>query len=132
MIRAGWVMVPLIPTERMLNEFSGVWWPHVDREELRRWAKDKRLLEEQAYAAMLAVAPTPPEGGTDEVQLLREQIKRLEKRLGQSQAETKKAYKKLEYVWGKVRTLQGLDKPCESLSSPETTTRQHNVPGHMA
>ncbi len=101
----GWVLVPVIPSERMLTEFSGVW---------AQWLpKDRRDLELKAYADMLAVVPTPPTERTDEVQLLRQQIKRLEKRLGQSQAETRKAYKKLEYVWAKVRELRG-DQPCES------------------
>lgn len=77
MIPDGWVLVPLVPTERMLNEFSGVWWPNLGRAELRQWTGEKRLLEEQAYAAMLAVAPSPPtEGGH-----MQEQITRLTRRL---------------------------------------------------
>lgn len=105
MIPDGWVLVPVVPTERMLTEFSGVWAP---------WLPSaRRELELKAYADMLAVVPTAPSGDTvTEAQLLREQIRRLEKRLGQSQAETRKAYKKLEYAWGKIRALEaGHDAP---------------------
>lgn len=108
MIPDGWVLVPVVPSERMLMEFSGVWWPNLGRAELRQWTGEKRLLEEQAYAAMLAVAPSPPKGDSiTEAQILREQIRKLEKELGRSKAETRKAYKKLEYAWGKIRKLEG-------------------------
>lgn len=103
MIPDGWVLVPVIPSERMLTEFSGVWAP---------WLPTKRReLELQAYAAMLAVVPSAPApgGGVTEVQLLREQVRKLEKRLGQSQAETRKAYKKLAYAWDKIRALRNDD-----------------------
>lgn len=77
MIPNGWVLVPLVPTERMLNEFSGVWWPHCDKEELKDWAKGKRQLEEEAYAAMLKAVPSPP----TEDGCMQEQITRLTRRL---------------------------------------------------
>lgn len=70
MIPYGWALVPIMPTERMLNEFSGVWWPNLGMNELRQWTKEKRLLEEKAYAAMLAAAPSPPtEDGNLQVQI---------------------------------------------------------------
>lgn len=108
MIPEGWALVPVKPTERMLTEFSGVWAPWLP--------KDRRALELEAYAAMLAVVPTPPAGETTEVEALRKQIKRLQKQLGISQAETRKAYKKLKYAWEKinVRAKESTD------SGPET------------
>lgn len=98
MIPEGWVLVPLVPSERMLTEFSGVWAPWLP--------KRHRELELKAYADMLAVVPTPPQGETTEVEALRKQIKRLQKQLGISKAETRKAYKKLDYVWEKLRNVR--------------------------
>ena len=98
MIPDGWVLVPVVPSERMLTEFSGVW---------ALWLpKDRRELELKAYADMLAVVPTPPCGGDTEAEALRHQIKQLQKQLGISKAETRKAYKKLEYAWGKIHALE--------------------------
>lgn len=70
MIPRGWMLVPLKPTERMLGEFAGFYWPHMRRE--------KQEHERAAYAAMLAACPTPPVGGTSELEALREQLMRLE------------------------------------------------------
>lgn len=98
MIPEGWALVPLKPTERMLTEFSGVW---------AAWLPaDRRALELEAYAAMLKVVPTPPAGETTEIEALRKQIKRLQKQLGISQAETRKAYKKLKYAWEKINVRE--------------------------
>lgn len=102
MIPDGWVLVPVKPTERMLTEFSGVWAPWLP--------KDRRNLELDAYAAMLQVVPTAPTGGDNEVYALRRQIKQLQKQLGISKAETRKAYKKLDYAWEKIRNV-GAQKP---------------------
>lgn len=76
MIPAGWVLVPVIPSERMLDEFSEVAWP--DKREMGPIWREKRALEIQAYAAMLAVAPAPPVSDFHEVEVLKRQIKQLE------------------------------------------------------
>lgn len=100
MIPDGWVLVPVVPSERMLTEFSGVWAPWLPAR--------RRELELKAYADMLAVCPSPPSGDSiTEAQVLRAQIRKLEKELGRSKAETRKAYKKLEYAWGKIKKLEG-------------------------
>lgn len=106
MIPRGFVLVPVIPTERMLNEFSGVWWPNLGMNELRQWTKEKRLLEEKAYAAMIAVAPSAPVEDSSQLQAMQSQLRHLCKELAKSKAETRKAYKKLEYAWGKIRALE--------------------------
>lgn len=79
----GWQLVPVIPTERMLSEFSGVWWPNIPR--------DKGVHEEAAYAAMLSVAPSPPVQGESEVEGLRELNKRLSLHLKTATESAKKA-----------------------------------------
>jgi hypothetical protein len=94
----GWVLVPVVPSERMLTEFSGVWAPWLP--------KKRRELELKAYADMLAVVPTAPVGDSSQVQALQAQIRRLYKELDISKAETKKAYKKLKYAWDKIRALE--------------------------
>lgn len=94
----GWILIPEVPTERMLTEFSGVW---------AAWLpSNRRKLELDAYAAMLAVVPTPPTENA-EVLALRQQVQNLSRRLGQSEAATRKAYKKLDYAWDKIRALEG-------------------------
>lgn len=105
-IPAGWALVPLIPTERMLNEFSGVWWPNCDSAELTKWAKDKRLLEEQAYAAMILAAPSPPVSGDSEIDSLRKNLLRKNKVIRAKDAEINKAYKKLKYAFDKLRATE--------------------------
>lgn len=106
MIPAGWALVPMIPTERMLNEFSGVWWPHCDREELKRWAKDKRVLEEQAYASMIAVAPTPPDGSASEIEALKAAISRKTRIIRSKDAEVNRAYKKLKNCFARLHAAE--------------------------
>lgn len=69
----GWMLVPIDPPERMLSEFAGHYWPHMQRE--------KQDHERSAYAAMLAVCPTPPVGGTSELEAMRDQLNRLETEL---------------------------------------------------
>lgn len=76
MIPTGWALVPVVPSERMLDEFSEVAWP--DKHELGPIWREKRALEAKAYAAMLKVVPTAPEGHADEVEALRRQIAKLE------------------------------------------------------
>lgn len=76
MTPAGWILVPLIPSEKMLDEFSEVAWP--DRHELGPIWREKRALEAAAYSAMLKAAPAAPGGNTDEIEALKRQIKKLE------------------------------------------------------
>lgn len=70
MIPRGWVLVPITPSERMLSEFAGHYWPHLPRE--------KQDHERAAYNAMLLVVPTPPEGDVTEIEALKTKIVRLE------------------------------------------------------
>lgn len=76
--RLGWTLVPNIPTERMLSEFAGRAWSGIPR--------PKQDLEREAYAEMLAVAPSPPESAPDEplhqrIRELERENKRLKNRL---------------------------------------------------
>lgn len=68
-IPAGWTLVPNTPTEKMLSEFAGRAWPSIPR--------PKQALEKEAYADMLAVAPSPPTSDPDEA--LRSRIRELER-----------------------------------------------------
>lgn len=106
MIPKGWVLVPVIPTERMLNEFSGVWWPNLGMNELRQWTGEKRLLEEQSYAAMIAVAPTPPKGEGASIESLKSDIKRKTRIIRSKDAEINRAYKKLKNAFDRIRRLE--------------------------
>ena len=74
MIPQGWALIPIEPTERMLGEFAGCYWPHMCRE--------KQEHERAAYAAMLAVCPTPPVGGTSELE--RKRADKLQRELGRT------------------------------------------------
>lgn len=112
MIPEGWVLVPIVPSERMLTEFSGVW---------ALWLpKNRRALELKAYADMLAVVPTPPTGEDSEVATLRAQVRQLKKQLGISKGETRKAYKKLDYAWDKIRGLENVRAQEPSNTGAET------------
>lgn len=105
MIPDGWVLVPVIPSERMLTEFSGVWAP---------WLPTKRReLELQAYAAMLAVVPSPPVREDDRdvlIHTLKLQIHRLKTTLNQKTAQCDKAYDKIRAMHEKIEALQKEDK----------------------
>lgn len=98
MIPQSWAIVPVEPTERMLGEFAGCYWPHMRRE--------KQEHERGAYAAMLAVCPTPPVGGTSELEALREQLMRLETDLRMERMERKRA-DKLQRELGRTYSLLG-------------------------
>lgn len=67
-IPEGWTLVPNTPTQSMLDEFSGVYWP--EREKWGELYEAKRLLELQAYSAMLLATPTPPTRPDAEIEAL--------------------------------------------------------------
>lgn len=91
----GWMLVPIDPTERMLGEFAGFYWPHMPRE--------KQEHELAAYAAMLAACPTPPTGGTSELEALRDQLMRL----GTDLRLERKRADKLQRELGRTYSLLG-------------------------
>jgi len=102
MIPRGWVLVPMDPTATMLGEFAGFYWPQLPRE--------KQDHERAAYAAMLAAAPTPPTGGTSELEALRDQLMRLEtdlrlerKRSGKLQRDLNRAHSLLGQAQKRAR-----------------------------
>ncbi|WAX22380.1 hypothetical protein P6F34_gp27 [Pseudomonas phage MiCath] len=105
MSKLGWVLVPVIPTDRMLNEFSGIWWPHVPQSQLTAWAKDKRAEELKAYAAMLAVAPSAPVD-CSQLDAANAHIRQLQKLLRDKDYELKRAYKKMKYAHDKRREAE--------------------------
>lgn len=102
MIPEGWVLVPVVPSDRMLTEFSGVW---------ALWLpKNRRELELKAYADMLAVVPTPPSSAGSEIDALRaklDQQRRLLARVKKDKDyELNRAFKKLKNVFDRLRVAQ--------------------------
>lgn len=98
MIPHGWVLVPLVPSERMLTEFSGVWAPWLPR--------DRRHLELEAYKAMLRVVPTAPTEDAYEIVALRGLVERQARVIRGLEARNKKAWEKIHRLREKVRELE--------------------------
>ena len=94
----GWTLVPIEPSERMLSEFAGHYWPYLKRE--------KQEHERAAYAAMLYVVPTPPTGGTSELESLREQLMRVESNLKEERAKSRKLQRELSKVYSMMGQLR--------------------------
>lgn len=98
MVPHGWVLLPIEPSERMLGEFAGVYWPHLRRE--------KQDHERAAYAAMLAVCPTPPVGGTTELEAARDQLVRIETELRLERAKSAKLQRELNRAFSLLGKAQ--------------------------
>lgn len=94
----GWVLVPIVPTERMLGEFAGFYWPHLKRE--------KQDHERQAYASMLEVCPTPPVGGTTELEAVRDQLMRMEANLREERAKSARLQRELNRAFSLLGQAQ--------------------------
>jgi hypothetical protein len=94
MIPDGWVLVPLVPTERMLTEFSGVWAPWLP--------KARRDLELKAYADMLAAVPTPP----SECGAMQDRLFEQARTIRGLTARNEKAWEKIHKLRHKVSLLE--------------------------
>lgn len=102
MIPDGWLLVPVVPTERMLTEFSGVWAPWLP--------KSRRELELKAYADMLAVVPTPPTHDAEcdvVIKALKLQVQRLKTSLNKKTEQCDKAYNKIRSMHSEIESLRG-------------------------
>lgn len=107
MIPDGWVLVPRIPSERMLTEFSGVWAPWLP--------KKRRELELRAYDAMLAVVPSAPSPENSALAGAERRARTEYISRKKAEAETKRAYKKLKYAWDKIRALEAENEALRSM-----------------
>lgn len=94
----GWVPVPIDPTATMLGEFAGFYWPNLPRE--------KQDHERAAYAAMLAAAPTPPTGGTTELEAVRDQLMRAETNLREERSKSNRLQRELNKAYSLLGQAQ--------------------------
>lgn len=98
MIPEGWALVPVVPSERMLTEFSGVW---------AQWLpKKRRELELQAYSAMLAVVPSSPIGGDTELEAVKNQLRTVEANLRAERAKSAKLQRDLNKAYSLLGQAQ--------------------------
>jgi hypothetical protein len=82
----------------MLGEFAGFYWPQLPRE--------KQDHERQAYASMLASCPTPPVGGTTELEAVRDQLMRMETNLREERAKSAKLQRELNRAFSLLGQAQ--------------------------
>lgn len=116
MIPDGWVLVPRVPSDRMLTEFSGVWAPWLPA--------NRRELELKAYDAMLAVVPSAPLAIDSQVESLKADIKRKSKIIRYKDSEINRAYKKLKNAFDRIRRLEAENEALRSMGGRDSGPEQ--------